>query len=127
MQLFSILEHDALRAGWHHDLRLERDGVLKSWVVPKGLPEDPGVRRAARQVNDHDLLYAVLEGDIPEGQPGAGKISIWDLGMYETKFWSDIKIEVTFHGKRLCGEYVLRWIEKMECWLLWKRQRQKVT
>jgi len=117
---FVIHEHEALRAGRHHDLRLERDGVLKSWAVRKGVPQEPGVRRRAVMVEDHDLGYGEFEGEIPYGY-GAGQVRIWDRGTYETKFWGDTKIEVTFHGKRLRGEYVLRWIERMKCWLLWKR------
>jgi len=118
---FVIHEHEALRAGHHHDLRLERNGVLKSWAVPKGMPEELGVRRRAVLAEDHDLSYGKFEGEIPRGQYGAGKVRIWDHGTYETKFWSDLKIEVTFHGKRLCGEYILRWMEGMNSWLLWKR------
>jgi len=118
---FVIHEHEALRAGWHHDLRLERNGVLKSWAVRKGVPEEPGVRRRAAQVEDHDLGYGKFEGEIPKGQYGAGKVRIWDRGTYDTKFWSNKKIEVMFHGKRLRGEYILRWMEAMKCWLLWKR------
>ena len=121
MRLFTVQEHAALKAGLHHDLRLERDGVLKSWAVPKGMPEKSGVRRLAALVEDHDLLYAFWEGEIPEGQYGAGKVSIWDVGTYETKSWSDTKVELAFHGKRLDGEYMLRWMEGMGNWLLWKR------
>jgi len=120
MNTFVIHEHEALKAGWHHDLRLERNSVLKSWAVPKGVPEEPGVRRLAKPVEDHSLDYGKFEGEISDGY-GTGKVRIWDSGTYETKFWSDTKIEVTFHGKRLRGEYVLRWMEKMEDWLLWKR------
>lgn len=120
MSKFVIHEHEALRAGWHHDLRLERNGVLKSWAVPKGVPEEPGVRRLAKPVEDHSLGYRKFEGEIADGY-GAGKVRIWDSGTYETKSWSDTKIEVIFHGKRLLGEYVLRWMDKMGGWLLWKR------
>ena len=120
MSKFVIHEHEALRAGWHHDLRLERNGVLKSWAVRKGVPEEAGVRSRAVQVEDHDMRYGKFEGEIPHGY-GAGKVRIWDYGTYETKFWGNTKIEVTFHGKRLRGEYGLRWMEMMKCWLLWKR------
>jgi len=118
---FVIHEHEALRAGLHHDLRLERNGVLKSWAVPKGVPEEPRVRRRAVQVEDHAISYRKFEGKIPKGQYGAGKVRIWDYGTYETKSWTDTKIEVILHGKRLHGEYILRWMEKMGSWLLWKR------
>ena len=60
------------------------------------------------------------QGKIPRGQYGAGKVAIWDRGTYETKSWIDTKIEVVFHGRKLHGEYVLRWMEKMNSWLLWK-------
>jgi bifunctional non-homologous end joining protein LigD len=118
---FVIHEHEALRAGWHHDLRLERNGVLKSWAVPKGVPEESRVRRIAIPVEDHVLSYGKFKGKIPEGQYGAGEVRIWDRGTYEVKSWSDTKIEVTFHGKRLSGDYILRWMEAMNRWLLWKR------
>ena len=120
MTRFVIHEHEALRAGWHHDLRLERNGVLKSWAVPKGVPEESGLRRIAMPVEDHALSYGKFEGKIPKGQYGAGKVRIWDRGTYETKSWGDTKIEVTFRGKRLIGDYVLRWMERMNSWLLWK-------
>ena len=121
MSTFVIHEHEALIAGWHHDLRLERNRVLKSWAVRKGVPEELGVRRRAVQVEDHLLNYRKFEGTIPKGQYGAGQVRIWDSGTYETKFWSATKIEVVLHGKRLHGEYILRWMDGMGCWLLWKR------
>ena len=121
MTKFVIHEHEALRAGLHHDLRLERNGVLKSWAVPKGVPEEAGVRRMAIQVEDHALSYESFEGKITEGQYGAGNVRIWDNGTYETMSWSEHKIEVMLHGKRLSGDYILRWMEKMNGWLIWKR------
>jgi len=72
-------------------------------------------------VEDHALSYGKFEGKIPKGQYGAGKVKIWDHGTYETKSWSNAKVEVTLHGKKLSGEYILRWMEKMNAWLLWKR------
>ena len=120
MNKFVIHKHEALIAGWHHDLRLERNGVLKSWAVPKGVPEEPGVRRVAMLVEDHALSYRKFEGKIPKGQYGAGQVRIWDRGTYQTRVWDDTKIEVMFHGKRLRGEYMLFWMEKMKSWLLWK-------
>ncbi|MBL7124811.1 MAG: hypothetical protein ISS51_01780 [Dehalococcoidales bacterium] len=121
MNKFVIHEHQAIVAGWHHDLRLERKGVFKSWALPKGVPEEPGVRRLAAPVENHDLSYSKFEGKIPRGQYGAGEVTIWDRGTYETESWTDTKIEVIFHGRKLHGEYVLRWMEKMNGWLLWKR------
>jgi DNA ligase D-like protein (predicted ligase)/DNA ligase D-like protein (predicted 3'-phosphoesterase) len=102
---FVIQEHHSHKL--HFDLRLERDGVLKSWAVPKGIPEVTGEKHLAVAVEDHPLEYGMFEGDIPKGEYGAGTVSIWDSGTYDTKHWDEEKIEVTFHGKRLRGAYVL--------------------
>jgi DNA ligase D-like protein (predicted 3'-phosphoesterase) len=102
---FVIHEHHSHHL--HFDLRLERDGVLKSWAVPKGIPETPGEKHLAVAVEDHPLEYGHFEGTIPAGQYGAGTVSIWDNGTYETKHWDTDKIEIAFHGKRLTGHYVL--------------------
>jgi DNA ligase D-like protein (predicted 3'-phosphoesterase) len=102
---FVVHEHHARNL--HFDLRLERDGVLKSWAVPKGMPLIPGEKHLAVAVEDHPLDYGHFEGTIPEGEYGAGTVSIWDNGNYETKHWDNDKIEITFHGKRLVGPYVL--------------------
>ena len=79
--LFVIQRHDARRL--HYDLRLERNGALASWAVPKGLPFEPGQRHLAVHVEDHPLDYATFEGVIPAGQYGAGTVEIWDTGTYE--------------------------------------------
>ncbi len=102
---FVIHEHHARHV--HYDLRLERDGVLKSWAVPKGIPEVTGKKHLAVAVEDHPLDYGHFEGTIPEGEYGAGSVTIWDNGTYDTKLWESDKIEITFHGKRLTGLYVL--------------------
>jgi bifunctional non-homologous end joining protein LigD len=102
---FVIHEHHASHL--HYDLRLERDGVLKSWAVPKGVPEAAGEKHLAVAVEDHPLAYGTFEGEIPKGQYGAGTVAIWDSGTYDTKHWDDEKIEVTLHGRRLEGPYVL--------------------
>jgi len=102
---FVIHEHHARHT--HFDLRLERDGVLKSWAVPKGIPEVPGEKHLAVGVEDHPLDYGHFEGTIPAGEYGAGTVTIWDNGTYDTKLWENDKIEITFHGKRLTGHYVL--------------------
>ncbi len=102
---FVIQEHHSHKL--HYDFRLERDGVLKSWAVPKGVPETPGAKHLAVAVEDHPLEYGTFEGEIAKGEYGAGTVTIWDSGTYDTKHWDDEKIEVTLHGCRLDGPYVL--------------------
>ena len=102
---FVVQEHHARHL--HYDLRLERDGVLKSWAVPKGIPESAGETHLAVAVEDLPLEYATFEGEIAKGEYGAGTVTIWDSGTYTTKHWDDEKIEVIFHGHRLNGPYVL--------------------
>jgi len=102
---FVIQEHHAHRL--HYDFRLERDGVLKSWAVPKGIPELPGEKHLAVAVEDHPLEYGHFEGTIAQGEYGAGTVSIWDKGTYATKHWAADKIEVTLNGGRVSGHYVL--------------------
>lgn len=99
--------HDHLAKHHHFDLRLERDGVLKSWAVPKGLPEAAGDRRLAIAVEDHELSYIGFKGIIPEGEYGAGTVAIADTGTYETFVWEDDRIEVILHGTRFSGKFVL--------------------
>ena len=102
---FVIQEHDA--SHHHFDLMLEREGVLKSWAVPKGIPQKSGEKRLAVATEDHPLEYANFEGTIPEGEYGAGTVSIWDTGLYEPLLWEDDKIEVVMKGDRISGRYVL--------------------
>tara|TARA_B100001971_G_C18047162_1_gene460809 strand:- start:485 stop:793 length:309 start_codon:yes stop_codon:yes gene_type:complete len=83
------------------------NGVLKSWAVPKEPPKTKGVKRLAIQTEDHPLGYEKFEGEISEGQYGAGKVKIWDSGTYELKDRDDKKIEIIIHGKKLKGNYVL--------------------
>jgi len=119
--IFVIQEHHARRL--HYDLRLERGGVLKSWAVPKGMPENSLQRRLAVETEDHPIEYANFEGSIPEGQYGAGTVKIWDKGSYEPKLWEDDKIEFTLKGQRLKGRYVLVRLKKAKddkSWLLLK-------
>ena len=73
----------------HYDFRLERDGVLVSWAVPKNLPEAPAVNHLAVHTEDHPLEYALFEGTIPKGEYGGGHVDIWDAGSYETEKFRD--------------------------------------
>jgi len=102
---FVVHRHDASRLHW--DLRLEREGVLKSWAVPKEPPVDPGVKRLSVEVEDHDLVHIDFEGEIPEGEYGAGTVSIWDDGTYDLLSEHDRRLKLAFRGRRLRGEYVL--------------------
>jgi bifunctional non-homologous end joining protein LigD len=104
-QRFVIHQHDATRLHW--DLRLERNGALASWAVPKALPHAPGVNHLAVATEDHPLEYLHFEANIPKGQYGAGNISIWDHGTYECLKWEPRKIEVALHGQRLNARYAM--------------------
>ena len=102
---FVVHEHHARRLHW--DLRLERDGVLVSWAVPKGIPPDPKRNHLAVHTEDHPIEYIDFAGEIPAGQYGAGVMKIWDSGTYETHKFREAEVMVTFHGERLHGRYVL--------------------
>ncbi|HEX3434934.1 MAG TPA: DNA ligase D [Solirubrobacteraceae bacterium] len=102
---FVIHEHSATRLHW--DLRLERDDVLASWAVPKGLPVAPKENHLAVWTEDHPLEYVDFHGEIPEGQYGAGTMKIWDHGTYEVLKWQPRKIEVALHGERVDARYAL--------------------
>ena len=95
---FVIQEHHARRLHW--DFRLERGGVLVSWAIPKGLPLDPKRNHLAVHTEDHPLEYASFEGEIPQGEYGGGKVTIWDHGTYECKKWRPDEVIVTLHGQR---------------------------
>ncbi|MCW3995894.1 MAG: non-homologous end-joining DNA ligase [Candidatus Bathyarchaeota archaeon] len=119
--IFVIQEHRSRRL--HFDLRLENNGVLKSWAIPKGMPENTKERRLAVETEDHPYEYASFEGEIPKGQYGAGTVKIWDKGHYTPKVWEDDKIEFTLDGQRLKGRFVLVRLKKAEDqkdWLLLK-------
>lgn len=103
--IFVIQEHHASNLHW--DLRLEMNGVLKSWAVPKIPPTSIRTKRLAIQVEDHPLAYANFHGVIPEGNYGAGKVAIWDKGTYELIDKKPGKIVFDLHGKKLKGKYVL--------------------
>ncbi len=105
MPVFVIHKHHASHLHW--DLRLEMNGVLKSWAVPKEPPTAKGIKRLAIQVEDHSLNYANFEGEIPEGMYGAGKVEIWDAGNYKLLKKSEKEIEFELKGKKLNGKFVL--------------------
>ena len=102
---FVIQEHHARRLHW--DFRLERDGVLVSWALPKGVPDDPVVNHLAVHTEDHPLAYGGFEGEIPRGEYGAGTVTIWDHGRYETLKWADREVKVRLHGRRVTGGFAL--------------------
>jgi bifunctional non-homologous end joining protein LigD len=104
--IFVVQRHDARRL--HYDFRLERDGALASWAVPKGVPLEPGQQHLAVHVEDHPLEYATFEGEIPKGQYGAGSVEIWDSGTYELlEEKKNGGLTVRLHGKRLDGTWAL--------------------
>ena len=102
---FVVQEHHARRLHW--DLRLEHDGVLASWAVPRGIPPGPERNHLAVRTEDHPLEYLEFHGEIPAGQYGAGTMTIWDRGTYEVHKFRDDEVMVTFHGERVRGRYVL--------------------
>jgi bifunctional non-homologous end joining protein LigD len=112
---FVIQKHAATRL--HFDLRLELDGVMKSWAVPKGPAPDPSIKRLAMQVEDHPIEYNAFEGTIPEGEYGGGTVMLWDRGWYEPEKGEGAEgvregfrkgdLKVVFHGKRMKGSWVL--------------------
>jgi bifunctional non-homologous end joining protein LigD len=102
---FVVQEHHARRLHW--DFRLERDGVLVSWAVPRGIPPDPKRNHLAVHVEDHPLDYIDFQGEIPKGEYGGGKVLVWDHGTYDTVKWKPDEVMVDLHGERLKGRYVL--------------------
>ena len=121
MGRFVVQRHDASRLHW--DFRLEMDGVLKSWAVPKEPPTRPGLRRLAVAVGDHDLDYIDFEGVIPEGEYGAGTVEIWDEGNFELESRKPDKLVFELRGGKMKGRYTLvHFTEKVENWLLFKNK-----
>ena len=129
---FVIQKHAASHL--HYDLRLELDGVMKSWAVPKGPSVVPGVRRLAMEVEDHPISYNTFEGTIPEGEYGGGTVMIWDRGTYGETNGGGVdalregyergKLDITFDGERLRGAFALvrtRGDGERAQWLLIKR------
>src|ERR671915_680006 len=126
---FVVQKHDATRL--HYDFRLEdkKEGVLKSWAVPKGVSLDPKIKRLAMLTEDHPLDYLLFEGIIPEGSYGAGTVIVWDTGTYETE--EDIseqfnkgKIGFTLYGQKLRGRFYLVRTSTDNQWLLLKKSDQ---
>ncbi|MCD2113760.1 ATP-dependent DNA ligase [Rhodococcus rhodochrous] len=118
---FVIQEHHARRL--HYDLRLERDGVLASWAVPKNLPDTSGRNNLAVRTEDHPIEYLTFHGTIPKGEYGAGSMTVWDTGTYETEKWRDDEVIVRFHGDRVEGRYALIRTEKNQ-WLAHRMKDQ---
>jgi bifunctional non-homologous end joining protein LigD len=102
---FVVQEHSARAMHW--DLRLEHEGTLASWAVPKGIPADPKRNNLAVRTEDHPLEYLDFHGEIPAGHYGAGTMRIFDRGTFELHKWRDAEVMVTFHGERVRGKYVL--------------------
>ena len=103
--IFVVQEHHASHL--HYDFRLSMDGVLKSWAVPKGVPEEKGIKHLAVETEDHPLEYADFEGDIPKGEYGGGQVKIWDRGEYVLEHRDQDKVVVELDGTRLKGRYSL--------------------
>lgn len=125
--IFVVQKHDASHL--HYDFRLAIDGVLKSWAVPKGPPRRAGIKRLAIETEDHPLAYATFEGTIPEGNYGAGTVTIWDHGTYDNNKTDSVatcmrngSLEFTMHGSKLKGTYALvRMQGKTGNWLFMKK------
>ena len=102
---FVVQEHHARRLHW--DLRLEHDGALASWALPRGVPAHPDENRLAVRTEDHPLEYLEFEGEIPKGEYGAGTMRVWDTGTFEAEKFRDDEVIATFHGERVRGRYAL--------------------
>ena len=123
--MFVVQQHRA--RALHFDLRLELDGVLKSWAVPKGPSADPADKRFARLVEDHPVEYADFEGRIPEGNYGAGWVIVWDRGTYRgiddvRRGLEEGKLLFELHGFKLHGRWTLVRMKRTEDWLLIKER-----
>jgi bifunctional non-homologous end joining protein LigD len=140
LPLFVVQKHSS--RSLHYDFRLEVDGVLKSWAVPKGPSSDPNVRRLAMPTEDHPLEYAGFEGVIPKPEYGAGTVMVWDFGTYRNlrdrpdrpfsmeRSLREGKVEVELQGKKLKGSWVLvktAFGPKGTGWILKKMKEVKVA
>lgn len=130
-RLFVVQKHRATQL--HYDFRLEVDGVLKSWAIPKGPSLDPKVRRLAMQVEDHPVDYADFEGVIPEGEYGGGTVMVWDYGTYKPENGDDPaqalrkgELKFSLNGKKLKGSWVLVRTRDRQ-WLLIKHKDYYTT
>jgi bifunctional non-homologous end joining protein LigD len=119
---FVIHKHRATRL--HYDVRLERDGALPSWAVPRGLPTEPGDKRLAVRTEDHPIEYGSFEGTIPEGHYGAGEVRIFDDGWYEPLEWTDTKVTFRLHGRRYAG-LEFHFVKTRTDWLVFLASRQQ--
>src|SRR5205085_1191025 len=135
---FVIQKHAASHL--HYDLRLELDGVMKSWAVPKGPSLDPSVKRLAMEVEDHPMAYNTFEGTIPKGQYGGGTVMLWDRGTYEAEDGGGVEslrdgyekgdLKIVMHGERLRGGWVLVRMRRPGAraqWLLIKHRDEFAT
>ncbi len=117
--VYVIQEHHATRLHW--DLRFEEDNILKSWALPKHPPEIEGEKRLAVSVPDHPIEYAMFEGEIPEGNYGAGQVKIWDKGTFDLEEKTSKKWIVNIKGAKLQGRYCLiHFKPKEKNWLFFK-------
>ena len=119
-RIYVIQKHAASHL--HFDLRLEMDGVLKSWAVPKEPPTSSGVKRLAVQVEDHPVEYASFEGTIAEGEYGAGTVEIWDKGTYQLVDRKENKLIIEIDGTKLNGAYVLVRLKDKKNWIFFKKK-----
>lgn len=120
--IFVIQKHHASHL--HYDFRLEKDGVLKSWAIPKEPPQEMDIKRLAIQVEDHPLDYANFEGEIAEGSYGAGLVEIWDKGYYIPLKFDDTEITFELKGGKLKGVYCLIKLKQKQDknWLFFKKK-----
>jgi DNA ligase D-like protein (predicted 3'-phosphoesterase) len=123
--IFVIQKHHASHL--HYDFRMEKDGVLKSWAIPKEPPQEIGIKRLAIQVEDHPLDYANFEGEIAEGSYGAGLVEIWDKGYYMPIKFDSVEIIFELKGEKLKGTYCLIKLKPRlpqdKNWLFFKKKK----